>query len=78
MRTLKTRADVIDALGGTGPLAKELDATYRAVHNWREYSEHIPSMYYPYMIHRLHRMNLTAPASLWGVFERERKVARHG
>ena len=75
MRTLKTRAEVIDALGGTIEVAKDLDATYRAVHNWRDYSSNIPSAYYPYMIGRLRKMNLTAAPSLWGIFEKQR---RHG
>lgn len=69
MRMLKTRADVIDALGGTMEVAAELDATYRAVHNWRRFSNHIPPMYYPYMLGRLHKMGLTAPASMWGIYE---------
>jgi hypothetical protein len=72
MRTLKTCAEVLDALGGTTAVADELEMSYRAVHNWRGYSAHIPPAYYPYMLRRLHKLNYTAAPALWGIYEKKR------
>jgi hypothetical protein len=67
LKVLKTPPDVIDTLGGTAPLSRELGLSYRRVFNWRGYTV-IPPCYYPYMTTRLRRMGYTAPPELWGVY----------
>jgi hypothetical protein len=67
LRPLRTAKMVIEALGGTAPLARDLGLTYRCVFNWRKFSGTIPSAYYPYMIDRLHKIGLTARHELWGI-----------
>ena len=67
LKVLKTPHDVIDTLGGTAPLSRELGISYRRVFNWRGYTV-IPPCYYPYMITRLRQIGHTAPPELWGVY----------
>ncbi len=67
-RELKTKGEVIDALGGYSVVAKTYGVAYQAPHNWVNYMPHIPSRLYHAMMMRLLAKGCTAPPSLWGMW----------
>lgn len=63
---LETTTQVMDALGGNGPVEALTASKPSTVSNWRGFST-FPSNTYVAMIHALHAVGKTAPASLWGM-----------
>jgi hypothetical protein len=66
MRTLTTTNEIIDALGGNGPVALITSTTAKAVSNWRG-QETFPSNTYLVLQDALSLQNLTAPDELWAM-----------
>lgn len=66
MIELCTTVEVLDELGGNGPVAELTASTTKAVSNWRSF-ETFPSNTYVAMIEALRARGKTAPASLWGM-----------
>jgi hypothetical protein len=72
-RLLKTKLEVIEALGGYAAVAKIYKVAYQAPHNWANYMPHIPSRLYCSMIDQLRAKNLTAPPALWGMWPHHKR-----
>lgn len=66
MQELSTTSDVLDELGGNGPVSELTSSTPKAVSNWRGF-ETFPSNTYVAMTEALRARGKTAPASLWGM-----------
>jgi len=64
--SLETTSQVMDALGGNGPVTVLTASKPSAVSNWRGFPT-FPSNTYVAMIGALHAMGKTAPPSLWGM-----------
>jgi hypothetical protein len=61
---LQTASAVIDALGGTGAVAKVLETSPAAVSNWRA-ANRFPARSYLTLMEALKRKDYTAPDLLW-------------
>ena len=64
---LRSAAEVIDALGGTGAVADLFGLAYGVVWNWR--TRGLPTDTYAVMQRKLERACLTAPDRLWSMRE---------
>lgn len=64
--TLETTEQVIDALGGNGPVAEITASKPNAVSNWRNFRT-FPANTYVAMTSALAARGKSAPASLWGM-----------
>lgn len=76
-RLLKSKADVIEALGGYRAVATQFEVAYQAPHNWVNYMPHIPSRLYVAMSDALAKKNLRAPPELWGMWPYHQRGAPH-
>ncbi len=65
---LETTNQVMDALGGNGPVEILTSSRATAVSNWRGFAT-FPSKTYVVMIGALHAIGKTAPPSLWGMMQ---------
>ena len=63
---LETTSQVMDALGGNGPVTVLTASKPTAVSNWRGFPT-FPSNTYVAMIGALHAIGKTAPPSIWGM-----------
>jgi len=63
MQTIETASDAIDALGGTGAVAKLLQTTYGAVYQWR--TRGLPRDTYIVLQHALTAKGLKVSPALW-------------
>jgi hypothetical protein len=68
--TFHSTIEVIDALGGTQPVADLTGRTYNAAFNWRSAGK-FPCNTYLKMQAALAAHGHNAPASLWGMAEAE-------
>lgn len=66
LEILETTEQVIEALGGNGPVANLTASKPNAVSNWRGF-ETFPSNTYVAMTEALRARGKTAPSSLWGM-----------
>jgi hypothetical protein len=66
LEILETTEQVIEALGGNGPVAEITASKTNAVSNWRSFPT-FPSNTYVAMTAALEQCGKTAPASLWGM-----------
>jgi hypothetical protein len=74
-RELRTKEEVMAALGGIQGLCALTGSGYGAVENWKRL-ETFPSRYFLLMTFALHKKGLGAPPELWGqVTPAERKQA---
>lgn len=64
MTELSTTAEVIDKLGGVGPVADLTGRKYNAAWNWTTF-EHFPPDTYVVMKDALAERGFSAPPSLW-------------
>ena len=65
---LASAADVIDALGGVGAVARLTRTTYRAAHNWKAQGS-FPAKTHVVMLDSLNALGLSASPSLWRMVE---------
>ena len=65
-RELLTTAEVMEALGGIGFVAKLTGRTYGAAFNWKGFAK-FPSDTFLVMQGALRAAGFVAPASLWGM-----------
>lgn len=66
MIRLHTTAEVMNVLGGNGPVARLTSSTPKAVSNWRGF-ETFPANTYVAMTGALKAQGYEAPDSLWGM-----------
>jgi len=66
LNELATTGEVIEALGGVPAVAELTGSTYKAVFNWKGFSN-FPSKTYLIMTGALAAVGKTAPAALWGM-----------
>lgn len=66
MRTLRTTAACIDALGGNPAVAKLIDSNVKAVWNWRTYGK-FPAHSYVVLQKELSKKGFKAPDDLWAM-----------
>lgn len=66
LEILETTEQVIEALGGNGPVAELTSSRPNAVSNWRGFKT-FPSNTFVALTEALHSRGKTAPASLWGM-----------
>jgi hypothetical protein len=66
LEILETTAQVIETLGGNGPVAELTLSKPNAVSNWRNFKT-FPSNTFVAMTAALRARGKTAPASLWGM-----------
>lgn len=64
-RLLRTKPEVMQALGGIAGLSKLTRSGYKATENWSR-AKTFPSRFHALMIWELRKRGLRAPASLWG------------
>lgn len=65
-RKLRTKDEVIAALGGVLGLCELTGLSYRRVENWKRLRT-FPSRYYLVMVQALQEQRMTAPPALWGM-----------
>lgn len=73
MKHLTSASAVIDALGGTGAVARISSRREQAVANWR--TRGLPPETYVVLTAELEKIGKTAPASLWRMVEPERAAS---
>ena len=74
-RSLKTKQEVLQALGGEHAVAALTGSDYKNVEGWRR-ADKFPSRYFLVMWFALHTQGSDAPPELWGVVTpAERKEA---
>lgn len=66
LEILETTEQVIESLGGNGPVAEITLSKPNAVSNWRNFKT-FPSNTFVAMTEALRARGKTAPASLWGM-----------
>jgi len=64
-RFLKSKAEVMQALGGVPGLCELTGESYKATENWKR-SKTLPSRYYVLMTWALRRKRLRADPAIWG------------
>ena len=75
MKTLRSTADIIDALGGIETVAELTGTSVNGVYNWRA-GKQFPADTYLLIKEYLKVINATAPDHLWPMRVAPKKVAR--
>lgn len=74
-RVLRTKEEVMTALGGIQRVCELTGSGYSAAENWKRLAS-FPSRYFLVMTFALHEIGLSAPPELWGqVMPAQRKAA---